>query len=98
MPSARHFGSEPLTLIGKISYGMYVFHLPILVLLRQWLDLPFGARSLAGISTLALYLGITVACSGISYVVFERRFLALKDTRFTRSRVPDADLQPVAVS
>jgi peptidoglycan/LPS O-acetylase OafA/YrhL len=80
----RLFRWRPLAHIGKISYGVYLFHLPILVIAQDQLNLPLGSRSLEGLFAFALYLAVTLAVSQVSYVAFERRFLALKNTRFVR--------------
>ena len=72
------FGNKQLNYIGKISYGMYIFHYPIILL--------FLAREFPGnlpvpvkiISALIL----TILVSGISYQFFEKKFLVLKDRYF----------------
>jgi peptidoglycan/LPS O-acetylase OafA/YrhL len=86
----RLFRSRPLAHVGKISYGVYLFHLPILLLAQEYLNVPLGARSLVGLSTSALYVAVTLAVSHVSYVTFERRFLSLKNTRFVR---PGRDIE-----
>jgi peptidoglycan/LPS O-acetylase OafA/YrhL len=77
---ARLLNQRPLLLLGKISYGVYVFHLPINGLLRQiwpkkWLDQPglnfplfLAASAVASVGTATL-----------SWLLFERHFLKLKD-------------------
>jgi peptidoglycan/LPS O-acetylase OafA/YrhL len=69
--------SRPLARLGEISYGLYLYHFPILLLagdlarragfrdLNVWLKIP----------TLALCLGVAWA----SWVVLERPILRLKD-------------------
>lgn len=75
-------GWRPLRYLGKISYGVYLYHLPILILFNIWMKpivhffpegslLPAILISLAGLTATALV-------SMISYVFFERRLLALK--------------------
>ena len=40
---ARTFTIGPLPYLGRISYGLYIFHLPCLVLVSEYLDfLPIG--------------------------------------------------------
>jgi peptidoglycan/LPS O-acetylase OafA/YrhL len=58
----------PLVWIGRISYGLYLYHMPVIVLLR-----PTGpAMALAA-------AGLTVASALLSFLVIERPCLRLKD-------------------
>jgi peptidoglycan/LPS O-acetylase OafA/YrhL len=71
----------PLVGLGEISYGFYLWHWPIISLMSE-----------SGYSQPAIFvvaLPLTIAAAFISYAVIERRFLQLKDTRFSR-RPPDA--------
>lgn len=71
------FRSRTLEYLGKISYGLYIYHLPGLLLASKLLpggDL--GARH--AIFQIAVGLGITIGISAVSYRVLERPFLALK--------------------
>jgi peptidoglycan/LPS O-acetylase OafA/YrhL len=86
---SRFFRFGPLAHVGKISYGVYVFHFPVLALMQQQLHWPFGSRSAGGLAVFAVYLALTLAVSQISYVAFERRFLALKNRRFVRPAEED---------
>ncbi len=71
---------RPLREVGKYSYGMYVFHLPLHLLAGQRLlggsvsdaSLPVGLGYFAG-ATLA-----TFAAAFVSYHLLERHFLQLK--------------------
>jgi peptidoglycan/LPS O-acetylase OafA/YrhL len=72
---------RPLVFVGKISYGMYLYHmlahyLTWEVLLGRGIDgwsrwPKFGLR-------LTLFGALTVAIASISYLVIEKRFLSLK--------------------
>ncbi|MBW0008185.1 MAG: acyltransferase [Sphingomonas sp.] len=75
---SRVLSFKPLRYLGKISYGIYVFHV-LALKVTEWLStkLQFGA-ALTLIATVAL----TVAISVISYELFEKIFLRLKE-RFT---------------
>lgn len=55
---------RPLRAIGRISYGMYLFHWPIVVLLRSWT--PWG------VGHLAVLVGATLALAIPSYLLIER--------------------------
>ncbi len=74
---------SPLRAIGRVSYGMYVFHFPI----QAWLITPLLARLVPAespigaplaIATVAVASAITFGAAWISFELFERRFLAYK--------------------
>jgi peptidoglycan/LPS O-acetylase OafA/YrhL len=91
--------------VGQKSYGMYVFHIPLLVLairyihlpsrLQQWVPYPYLADIIFFLSMII----ITYLVAFISYNAYEKHFLRLK--RFfggDRSRKPKVpDLQDAAV-
>lgn len=67
---------RPLAGMGRISYGLYLWHLPVYaVLLPRLLGLPVGARS-------AVVVVASLAVAGLSYVAVERPFLRLKERRW----------------
>jgi peptidoglycan/LPS O-acetylase OafA/YrhL len=69
------------TFLGRISYGMYIFHMLIQGTLLKLFGYQHGLANLAMFLTyFALLLGISV----ISHLYFESIFLKLKDSRFTR--------------
>ena len=79
-PAWRLFLCRPkLMWIGKISYGAYVFHWPVMVLLgKVWpkARLGFWPNQLAWwLATLAL----TLVIAFVSFSLYESRFLALKN-------------------
>jgi len=86
--AARFFGSRPLAFLGKISFGLYVWHLLGMRLASEYVlpsivpflrRTPIEIRWVAGVlSTLAVTVSLAVA----SYYLFERPFLRLKK-RFT---------------
>ncbi len=67
-----------LSHIGKISYGLYVFHLPLMHISHAvW---PAGYHSAQGLTRFVIYFVVAVSVSSASYFFFEKRFLALKDS------------------
>ena len=84
----RVFTLAPLTALGRISYGFYVFH-----------DIPHYGYELAireisphshhaGLLTAALAFPCTVALAALSFRFFESPLLRLKDRFTLRSTVP----------
>ena len=75
--------------LGKISYGLYVFHMLALGLVRyvlryavKWPGLKsVGFWPLAGLE-IVIALGLTMVLAHLSYVLFETPFLRMKE-RFT---------------
>src|ERR1700744_1886505 len=60
--AARLLAVAPLRSVGKISYGLYLWHFPLFL----WLDEASTGRR--GAALLALRLGVTLAVSLVSYV------------------------------
>jgi peptidoglycan/LPS O-acetylase OafA/YrhL len=69
----RILSVQPLTWIGKVSYGVYVFHAFALALDRV------GLASLHPLARFPVYLAFTLVVSGLSWRFFESRLNALKD-------------------
>ena len=69
------FTWRPLTMIGKVSYGLYLWHMPIFVL--------FGRHVTSGSRPLRLLIAIILACvvTSLSWFFIEKPFLNLKDPR-----------------
>jgi peptidoglycan/LPS O-acetylase OafA/YrhL len=91
----RVLESRPMAYLGKISYGLYVYHFPI-----QWfVTVPFGISVAAPFSlfTLLISLGLTVAVASLSYHFLERPLIDLKDRFFPVSATRlEADPGPSA--
>ncbi len=66
---------KPLKYLGKISYGLYVYHCPIIVLLS--LLLPKGIIPTPVL--LAIVLVTTISFASISYEFFEKRMISLRN-------------------
>jgi peptidoglycan/LPS O-acetylase OafA/YrhL len=84
-PEANSFLRSPLSLLvylGRISYGLYVFHLLALAIMSQQLFVPVIGLQLGFASRLIIAFFLTVVLAAISYRWLERPFLRLKP-RFT---------------
>ncbi len=64
--------------IGKISYGIYVYHMFIITILAFFLKNKFQENLINKILIYFLIISISVAISWISYEIFEKRFLKMK--------------------
>ena len=88
---------RPLRLLGRYSYGLYVFHHPVIMLLGEsplsvrrlprWLDSQLPAQVLVTLVAAALSLGV----AALSFHLWEQPFLRLK--RLFPYR-PDAERSP----
>lgn len=77
---SRFFNNRALVQIGKISYGVYVFHFPILDLWgRIFRFQPFTWQG--GVGFIGYFL-TTLSVASLSYHLYEKRFLAMKDRLF----------------
>jgi peptidoglycan/LPS O-acetylase OafA/YrhL len=76
-PLGRVLSFPPLAALGRISYGVYLWHWPVIVATNPW-----GRTGGALVAKAAIALGLSI----VSWWVVERPFLRLKD-RF-RSSVP----------
>ena len=70
------FTWRPLTMIGKVSYGLYLWHMPIFLL--------FGRHVTSGPRPLRLLIGIVIASvvTSLSWFFIEKPFLNLKNRRY----------------
>jgi peptidoglycan/LPS O-acetylase OafA/YrhL len=66
--------------IGKISYGIYAFHVPVIFIWRACVPVSLVSRiPFHDYSLPFILLGITLLVAHVSYFYFESRFLHLKD-------------------
>jgi len=82
----RLLSSGPMVYLGRISYGLYVYHAFALLL---------PGKSLHPLLRLALWGAATVAVASVSWHLFESRINGLKD-RFPYRRARPADRERVA--
>lgn len=65
-PPIRFLTGKPLVWIGLISYGLYLWHWPLIVLLTP------ASTGLTGAPLTLLRLGLTVSIAGASYYLLEQ--------------------------
>lgn len=70
------FESEFLYYMGKISYGLYIFHFPIIWVIGYMIPGKLG---------IFISLLLTIIISSISYELYERRFILMKDKFFPKN-------------
>ena len=74
------FNNRVLKFFGKISFGLYIFHWPVYIILKPVIY-NWWQKHIEGFATLAASLIPTLLALGISvlsYYYFEKRFLQLK--------------------
>ena len=65
--------TRPMVFVGKISYGLYLLHLPVYFAVEKVIpDAPLVVR-------LGWKVGVSLALATMSFYWFEKRFLKLKD-------------------
>lgn len=75
-----------LVYLGRISYGLYVFHLLAIALVQQVLFIPLLGVQVNYEIRLLLSFGLTVLLATVSYAFLEQPFLKLKE-RFSMNRI-----------
>jgi len=73
---------RPLRYLGKISYGLYVYHFPIVWFSRRLADYGLAEPFLQPLSTL-LALIVTIIIASLSFHFMERPIINLKDRFFS---------------
>jgi len=69
-----------LNYLGKISYGLYVYHYPITWIIYSIFDV------VPGYIRIAVGLVVTIFISAISFELMEKRFIILKDKYFAKTQ------------
>jgi len=87
---ARALSWAPLVYLGKISYGLYVYHVFIIVLVSPLL-VPLGlSEDHNSFGRIAVLLALTLAMSSLSWHWIEQPFLAWKNAMASgRRRIPE---------
>jgi peptidoglycan/LPS O-acetylase OafA/YrhL len=90
-PLARVLSLRPVVWLGRISYGVYLWHFPVDLALAP----AIGLRASVGLQVLRVVVALGLAAA--SYALVERPFLRLKD-RFSATRSGRAAEAHVAVA
>src|SRR5262249_7184256 len=85
LPSSSWIGAAalrtpPLCALGVISYGLYLWHLPVFVATQHY------GQSIPPVPRVGLALTITAACTALSWFFVEQPFLRWKDRLEGRTR------------
>jgi peptidoglycan/LPS O-acetylase OafA/YrhL len=83
---ARALERRPMQVLGQYSYGLYVFHVPLVAglhyALAYWIGVDFSGslvrQVVLRLGFASLAMALTFAAAFVSYQLFEKRFLALK--------------------
>ena len=82
----------PLVYLGRISYGMYLFHLIVITVLKKHFHIPFGVTGIAATQRIfPLELVITVILAAISFQFYEKPLLAWGNRRALRLETANGD-------
>ncbi len=68
--------SRPAIAVGRVSYGLYVYHFPVLFWVDSWLETPVGAGET--LIRLGLLFSMTAAVATASWWLIERPINGLK--------------------
>lgn len=85
----RALAVRPLPYVGKISYGLYLYHLPAVWVSREWFVTQytalFGERPRYLLIAI-MFLCVTLIAAIVSHHTLEQRFLRYKDRMRPRAR------------
>ncbi|WP_439630756.1 acyltransferase family protein [Gemmata sp.] len=82
-------GAAPLVAIGRLSYSLYLVHIPVL----RWV--PHGPLGWWALREVCLMLAAIFAAALVSYFLIERPFLRIKRRFESRPLVPQLAAEPV---
>jgi peptidoglycan/LPS O-acetylase OafA/YrhL len=70
-----------LNYLGKVSYGIYVYHLAVFALLH-WVTVTIFGHTISSHVHFVLGTALTICTAGLSYRYFEKYFLDLKTKKY----------------
>jgi peptidoglycan/LPS O-acetylase OafA/YrhL len=79
-----------LVRIGRVSYGMYIFHWALLVYFVQ--HIYATQNPVSKFLVFIPYLGLTYGFAELSYRVYESKFLILKDKLFPKKKIEKSSI------
>ena len=80
----RVLSAAPLRLLGRVSYGVYLWHWPLVLVLTH------RRTGLSGAALLGLRIGATAVATAVSWLVVERPVLGVGRVRMSRRWQPAA--------
>ena len=84
----RFLEIRPARYLGKISYGLYVYHFPIIWFAARMADLDIRPPLLQPLTALVALIA-TILLASLSYFLLEHPILNLKDRFFTLKKKPE---------
>jgi peptidoglycan/LPS O-acetylase OafA/YrhL len=84
----RFLEIRPARYLGKISYGLYVYHFPIIWFAARMADLDIRPPLLQPLTALVALIA-TILVASLSYFLLEHPILNLKDRFFTLNKKPE---------
>jgi peptidoglycan/LPS O-acetylase OafA/YrhL len=99
--AGRLLSARPIVALGRISYGVYLYHLFVAGAFDKLADVLGYAHVPDGPIRFLLFFGATILAAALSWIVLERPALALRRhfrrTAFTQTLVPaaPATIEPV---
>jgi peptidoglycan/LPS O-acetylase OafA/YrhL len=70
----RVLGTTPLVAVGRWSYGIYLWHLPVTIILVENIAVPGGP--LGFVQWIGLILGVSAALGAFTYTFIEKPAIA----------------------